>query len=254
MEDFSKWRDRREAKFDFILSSFPVSRLSLPPFLYRSPRPFYFQISYVYRYYDNVVFFRLAGKRFELNVEKDVGETRATSDAFLCLYFARGKCVHVRPFALFSISTFEICSLIGELYLCEYRAANANSSTACRMRTTRNACLSPRTSLAATDTSAFSFTLFFSPYTPLSAPPPLSPPSHTHPLPVPIPSLFLALSPILTLNYHIISWLTIRSDPIARTWAASAASIAITGVRPFALHSLTIFLSFLLYFVIFSTP
>jgi hypothetical protein len=50
VQDYSTWRDRRDAK--------------------------------------------LAGKRFKLEVEKDIGETQAKKNAYICLYFARGKCVH----------------------------------------------------------------------------------------------------------------------------------------------------------------
>uniref|UniRef100_A0A6B2LRS3 C3H1-type domain-containing protein n=1 Tax=Arcella intermedia TaxID=1963864 RepID=A0A6B2LRS3_9EUKA len=37
---------------------------------------------------------KLAGKRFKLDLEKDVGETMAKSTAYICLFFARGKCIH----------------------------------------------------------------------------------------------------------------------------------------------------------------
>eukprot|EP01125_Pyxidicula_operculata_P020679 TRINITY_DN768_c1_g1_i1.p1 TRINITY_DN768_c1_g1~~TRINITY_DN768_c1_g1_i1.p1 ORF type:complete len:510 (+),score=161.00 TRINITY_DN768_c1_g1_i1:33-1532(+) len=50
VQDYSTWRDRREAK--------------------------------------------LAGKRFKLDTDRDSGETQAPTNAYVCLYFARGKCVH----------------------------------------------------------------------------------------------------------------------------------------------------------------
>jgi len=52
VQDYSNWRDRRDAK--------------------------------------------LAGKRFKLNLERDVGETKGSKHAYVCLHFARGRCVHVR--------------------------------------------------------------------------------------------------------------------------------------------------------------
>lgn len=77
MGDYTTWRERRDIKY-VIFERLPTIAIAM---LCSTTQD------------TNLSFSRLAGKRYRCNPKVDSGKTRAKKGAYICLYFARGKCI-----------------------------------------------------------------------------------------------------------------------------------------------------------------